>query len=89
MPTVISTLAMSAITPTQISLIIDATGGNVYSLYDVTFDNDTQSETIAHSSISLASEPLGFGVFWVANNNTGDHTARLSTGKEQVMLWWG
>jgi len=89
MPTVISTLAMSAITPTQISLIIDATGGNTYSLYDVTFDNDTQSETIAHSSISLGSEPLGFGVFWVANNNTGDHTARLSTGKEQVMLWWG
>lgn len=85
----IGTIAMSAITPTSVNIIIDATPGNIYSIVDISLDNATQTETIAHSSITLTSEPLGYGVIWVANTDPGDHIASLYVRKEQSILWWG
>lgn len=87
-PTSIGSIAMSAIIPTSVKLIIDATAGNVYSAYDVILENDTQTETLAHSSIALTSEPLGFGVFWLGNGATGNHSAKLSIKSEADILWW-
>jgi hypothetical protein len=89
LPTVLGSIAMSTITPTSIKLIVDATPTNLYSDYDVLLETISQTETIAHSVIALQSEPLGFGVIWVANNNTGNHSATITVPAEQAMLWWG
>jgi hypothetical protein len=84
----IATKAMSLITPTKVEVIIDATPGNTYSAYDIILENASQTETIAHSSISLTSEPLGYGLIWVANTAPGDHIARLHARRETAILWW-
>lgn len=88
LPTLINSIPFATITPTKVNLIIDATGGNVYSNYDVILENATQTETLAHSSISLTAEPIGCGLIWVGNPAAGDHMARLSPNLEQMLLWW-
>lgn len=90
-PTTIATLPMSAITPTLINLIIDATGGNIYSLFDVILENSSDTQTMAHTSISLVAEPHGVGLIWVANTNAGfgDYWASVRMYSEFAMYWWG
>jgi len=90
MPTTIGTIAMSTITPTSFYIAIDATAGNIYTPFgDVELMTSSQSEFIAHSTIALQSEPLGFGVIWVANHSVGNHIGRISVGQEDNLLWWG
>ena len=89
MPTTIATMAMSVITPTQVDIIIDATAGNTYSIYDVVLDTPSDTQFIAHSAITLTAEPLGYGLIWVANNAPGDHWALVDLFRETAILWWG
>lgn len=88
MPSIITTSAMTFV-PTKIGMVVDGSG--IYSpFYDVVFENDSDLEFWSPAtSSSVIAAPIGCGVIWVANHNTGNHAARIVVGDESYMLWWG